>query len=151
MANGNAKRFGYLRAIAVFCLAYVTITVVAAGCSIAFEHWLQPPPTPEKVHSASYVASERIYPLLNLVVWTAFSAVYFRTRAPSMDEAFALGALWLAMALVVDYAAFVAIEHPYSLNAHDFYVEQFPWIYLIYAAVVASPALYFALGSRRTP
>jgi len=138
----------YARAMEVFCLAYLTITVVAAGFSILLEAWLQPPPTADKVHSASYVLSERFYPLLNLIVWTAFSAFYFRRRAVAMRLALALGGVWLAFAVVVDYVAFVAIEHPYSLNARDFYVEQFPWIYLIYAAIVASPLLYAALRSR---
>jgi hypothetical protein len=142
-------RMRYPRAIAVFCLAYLTITIVAASCSIALEALLQPPPTPDKVHSASYVVSERFYPLLNLVVWTAFSALYFRRSTPSMREALGLGAAWLALALVVDYAAFVAIEHPFSLDARDFYIEQFPWIYLIYAAVAVSPALYVKLRARR--
>jgi len=151
MSADEPEKLRYAAAIGTFCVAYLTITVVAAGLSIAFEAWLQPPPTADKVHSASYVVSERFYPLLNLVVWTAFSALHFGGRAVATRAALALGGLWLGIAVVVDYLAFVAIEHPYSLNAHDFYIEQSPWIYLIYAAIVASPLLYAALRSRRTP
>ena len=35
-------------------------------------------------------------------------------------------------AIVVDYVGFVLIKNPISLTPHDFYIGQFPWIYLIY-------------------
>jgi hypothetical protein len=139
------------RALVTFALAYVVVTVLAAALSISLEAAMHVPPTPayDMVHSPSYLLSEKFYPILNLLVWTTFAWVYFGPRARSkgrMPEAFRLGALWLGLALIVDYVGFVLIRHPYSLNAHDFYVEQFPWIYLVYAALLVSPALYATLA-----
>ena len=41
--------------------------------------------------------------------------------------------------MVVDYVCFVLIKNPISLNPHDFYIGQFPWIYLIYVTVLFAP------------
>jgi hypothetical protein len=144
------------RALTTFVLAYVAITILAITLSLSLEAAMRVPPMPaaEMVHSPSYVLSEKIYPVLNLAVWTAFSWVYFRPRlaAPGrMGEALRLGLVWLALALIVDYVGFVWIRHPYSLSAHDFYVGQFPWIYLIYAAIVMSPPIYVTLSSTSGP
>jgi hypothetical protein len=77
------------------------------------------------------------------VVWTLFALVYFRKRrgAPSrwFKEPVQLGALWLAIALPADLVSAVLIKNPMSMTAHDFYIGQFPWIYLIYVAVFISP------------
>jgi hypothetical protein len=50
-----------------------------------------------------------------------------------------LGAFWLAAAMIGDYVCFVRIKNPISLSPHDFYIGQFPWIYLIYVAVLVAP------------
>jgi len=60
------------------------------------------------------------------------------------DDAFD-GAFWLGVALPVDFVGFVLIKNPISLSPYDFYVGQFPWIYLIYIAVFLSPSCYVAL------
>ena len=52
---------------------------------------------------------------------------------------FVIRAFWLAVAVVVDYVCFVLIKNPISLNPHDFYIGQFPWIYLIYVTVLFAP------------
>ncbi|RPJ57134.1 MAG: hypothetical protein EHM23_21535 [Acidobacteria bacterium] len=143
---------GYRWASVTFLLAYVVITIIAIALALFLEALLDAPPTDDPVHSASYVLAEKFYPFLNLVVWTTFAWVYFKkqTRSQvSFREAFALGVFWLMLAIAVDYVGFVLIRHPYSLNAHDFYVGQFPWIYLIYLALLVSPACYVAIRSRR--
>jgi hypothetical protein len=109
-------------------------------------------PTPDMVHSPSYVFAEKFFPIINLLVWTAFSSVYFKLRrsAPVLSkEALSLGAFWLLLAIVVDYVGFVLLTKPLSLRAHDFYIGQFPWIYLIYLAILVSPILYATLRSKR--
>jgi hypothetical protein len=63
-------------------------------------------------------------------------------------EAWALGAFWLAAAVVMDYVGFVLIKNPISLSPHDFYIGQLPWIYLIYVAVLLSPFCYLIFASR---
>jgi hypothetical protein len=49
----------------------------------------------------------------------------------------------------VDYVGFALIKNPFSLSAHDFYISQFPWIYLIYLAILVSPILYATWRSKR--
>ena len=61
-------------------------------------------------------------------------------------EAFALGAFWLAVAVAVDYVGFVLIKNPISLTPHDFYIGQFPWIYLIYVAIFLAPLCWVKLA-----
>jgi len=139
-------RLRYKRAVVTFVLAYVAITIVATAFSIAIEvygHFPQvsgsdfPPP--------AYLFAERFLPFLNLAVWMVFGWVYFRRRVGSegrlalRSEAIALGVFWLAAAVVVDYVCFVRIKNPISLNPHDFYIGQFPWIYLIYVTVLFAP------------
>ncbi len=66
----------------------------------------------------AYLVSERFLPLLNLLVWGMFAWVYFRKRKGDrgltrlQGEAWALGAFWLAAAVVVDYVGFVLIKNP---------------------------------------
>jgi hypothetical protein len=47
---------------------------------------------------------------------------------------------------------FVLIRNPLSLSPHDFYVGQFPWIYLIYVAIFLAPVCFVALqGFKSAP
>ena len=136
----------YKRAVVTFILAYVAITIVAVGFSIAIEVYGHFPqvsgstfPTP------AYLFAERFLPVLNLAVWMVFGWIYFGRRVRSegrlalRGEALALGAFWMVGAVVVDYVCFVRIKNPISLNPHDFYIGQFPWIYLIYVTVLSAP------------
>ncbi len=65
------------------------------------------------------------------------------TRSDTRREAIALGTFWLTAAVAVDYVFFVLIKNPLSLTPHDFYIGQFPWIYLIYAAIFLAPLVMF--------
>jgi hypothetical protein len=144
--------FRYTRAIITFFAAYVIVTLLAVALSMAAEAAMHNPPTRDMVHSPSYVFAEKFFPIINLLVWTAFSWVYFKLRrsAPVLSrEALTLGAFWLLFAILVDYVGFVLIKNPISLSAHDFYIGQFPWIYLIYLAILVSPILYVSLRSKR--
>ena len=72
--------FRYTRAIITFFAAYVTVTLVAIALSMAAEAAMHNPPTSDMVHSPSYVFAEKFFPIINLLVWTAFSWVYFELR-----------------------------------------------------------------------
>lgn len=152
MPAAQPIKLRYTRAIVTFFAAYVVVTLVAAALSVALEAAMHNPPTSDMVHSPSYVFAEKFFPIINLLVWTAFSWVYFKLRrgAPVLfREALALGAFWLLLSCLVDYVGFVLIKNPISLSAHDFYIGQFPWIYLIYLAILVSPILYATLWSKR--
>jgi hypothetical protein len=133
-------------------VAYVVVTVLAIALSVAIGMLGHLPPTPEPMQNQAYLLSERFLPGMNLVVWGIFAWVYFRRSTATRGEAVALGVLWLAAAVVVDYVGFVLIRNPLSLSPHDFYVGQFPWIYLIYVAIFLAPVCWVALReSRRAP
>jgi len=107
--------FRYTRAIITFFAAYVIVTLLAVALSMAAEAAMHNPPTRDMVHSPSYVFAEKFFPIINLLVWTAFSWVYFKLRrsAPVLSrEALTLGAFWLLFAILVDYVGFVLIKNP---------------------------------------
>jgi hypothetical protein len=148
-------RLNYARASWTFILAYVAITIVATGFSLAIDRFMHFPPANGPVFPPpAYLFAERFFPLLNLAVWMVFGWVYFRSRIRRGDsstlqgEALALGAFWLVGATVVDYVGFVKIKNPISLSPHDFYVGQFPWIYLIYLTILIAPVFLVMLAAR---
>ncbi len=138
-----ATRINYKRAFVMFLLAYIAITAMAFwlylllvgihGAKIASADVISKDPL--------YILSEKYYPLLNLAVWTFFSWLYFRKSSASVSAALRLSLVWLSVVLPLDFLVFVVIKNPLSLSAHDFYIGQFPWIYLTYCAVVLSPIL----------
>lgn len=142
----------YARAAVLFVLGYVLVTILAIALAMSVDAVMQSGYTGKMVLNPAYIFAERFYPLINLLVWIPVSWIYFTTRKDSGDlykEAKTLGIFWLALALLIDFVGFVLIENPISLSPYDFYVEQFPWIYLIYLAILLSPSLYAALRSRR--
>jgi len=140
------------RAILTFALAYIAVTILGIALSLSISAIGHIPQTAEPMQNAAYLLSERFLPIMNLLVWMLFSWMYFQKRpriSTSHRQAFFLGAFWLLVALVVDYVGFVLIKNPISLSPHDFYIGQFPWIYLIYIAVLISPLCYVALSDAR--
>lgn len=139
------------RAMAAFGLAYVAITVLGTLLSFAIAAVLHTPATAEPMQNQAYLLSEPFLPGLNLLVWMAASWLYFgdpSNNRPALAQSVALGLFWLAVALPLDFIAFVVVKTPVSLNAGDFYIGQFPWIYLIYLAVLVSPTCYVMLSRR---
>lgn len=136
------------RASVAFLLAYIAITILGTALSLGLQSLEHTSPTAEPLQNPAYVLSERFLPLMNLMVWMAASWLYSRKAPPGhllARDAIALGVFWLAIALPLDFVAFVLIKTPISLSPRDFYVGQFPWIYLIYLAVLVSPLCYMSL------
>jgi hypothetical protein len=126
------------RALGTFAGAYAAVTLLCPLLYWALAAALhKPPASSNPFHDPTYVLAQKFFPLVNLIVWTAFARLYLRRG--DRRQAFALGRLWLCLALPVDFVGFVLIRNPMSLGPHDFYVSQFPWIYLTYAAVFLSP------------
>ena len=147
MVRREKSRLHYGRAIGLFVAAYIVVTILAIALSLSIGMIGHMPETTEPMQNQAYLLSERFLPLLNLIVWGLFAWIYFRRRVVPREEALLLGAFWLVAAIVVDYVGFVLIKNPISLSPHDFYVGQFPWIYLIYAAVFFAPWCAAALGA----
>jgi hypothetical protein len=156
-ATGDSRmlpQLNYKRAVVTFLLAYIIVTILAIALSVGIGMALHLPSTAEPMQNQAYLISERLLPLLNLAVWGLFAWVYLRQRthrerSKTRREAIALGAFWMAAAVAVDYVFFVLIKNPISLSPHDFYLGQFPWIYLIYVAIFFAPLATFALSPTR--
>jgi hypothetical protein len=151
MVDATQRRLNYTRAIATFVPAYIVVTILGIALSVVISIVKHTPETSAPMQNEAYLFAERFYPGLNLVVWAIFAWVYFRGRRQSDSpqlrvEAFALGAFWLAVAVAVDYVGFVLIKNPISLTPHDFYIGQFPWIYLIYVAIFLAPLCWVKLA-----
>ncbi len=150
MAQIVQSRLRYGRAVWTFILAYILVTILAIALSVARSCSMHVTGAMPPVENPAYLLSERFLPFLNLFVWMAFAGIYFKRRVGDewalRRESVALGVFWLVVAMVVDYVGFVLIKNPISLSPHDFYIGQFPWIYLIYVAVVLSPLCYLTLA-----
>jgi hypothetical protein len=151
----HGRSLEYRRAVLTFFGSYVLIEIIAAVCSIlvaAITH-TNFSGNHADVHNHAFVTSERFYPLINLISWMAFAAIYFRKAAAKwspMSEALRLGAFWLALALPFDVIFFILVKSPYSLSFHDFYVGQVPSIYIVYAVLFVSPLCYVGLFRNRS-
>ena len=144
----RSNKFNLKWAIIAFILAYIVITILAVGLYYAIAVPMGISLTAEfnLRKDAAYLLAEKIYPLLNMLVWASFSWMYFKqsNTQNTWKQAWMLGGFWLAIVLPLDYVSFVAVTNPLSLSAYDFYIAQFPWIYLTYLAVLISPAIYIA-------
>lgn len=138
----------WIKALGWFVAAYIAVTIVATGFSVMVQMAMQTPMGPSPVQNPAYIVAQRFLPLINLIVWMAFAGLYFRRRPILRDEALKLGAVWLGLAVLVDYGLFVRTETPISLSPHEFYVGQFPWIYLIYVAVAVAPVCWGLITGR---
>ncbi len=154
MTRASAKRLSYGRALVVFVVAYLVISglafglylIVAAGMGIHMSNAFN------VRKDAAYLLCEKLYPLLNLIVWTLSAWIYFRRElgsASSAAAALTLGGFWLLVALPLDLILFVLIPTPLSLSALDFYVGQSPWIYFTYLALFAGPFVYASASRLR--
>ena len=148
MSQTTQATLNYRRAITTFIVAYLAITILGTTLAVMIGVIGHMPSTTEPLQNAAYVLSEKFLPLLNLLVWMTLSWVYFKSPTNTSDlrkESLALGAFWLLIALPLDFIGFVIIKSPLSLSPHDFYIGQFPWIYLIYIVVFVSPLCYVIL------
>lgn len=143
----------YRRALVTWLIAYVGIEVIGFAAGLLLAAAMHSGSYADPTREPSYIAEEWFLPAANLVLWTLLALAYFGKRPgrgrSRLTESVRLGTFWLAVSLPADFVFFVAIKNPSSLTAHEFYVGQFPWIYLVYAAVFVSPLCAAAIRARR--
>ena len=147
MMGSASSRLNSKRALATFLCGYVVINILSTVTTLVIAAILHVNLSGHSVniHNHAVVVAERYYPLLNLLVWLAASWLYFRHPTPGeidTSEALRLGLLWLALGLIFNEMLFVLIDTPYSFTAHDWYIGQFPWIYVTYLLVFLCPVIY---------
>lgn len=139
------------RAWLLFLAVYVGINIPAVALYVLIAAVLNTPFSPPQTILAdpAYRLAQRFYPLLNLVFWMMASWYYQRgARSGDRLESLRLGCFWLLLAIPLDFVIYVVLPTPLSISVGDFYVGQFPWIYLTYLAVLASPLCYSLWRSR---
>jgi hypothetical protein len=144
--GGVMTALRYRRALTTWAVAYVSVTIIGSGLFFLIAAVQHTGSTQDPLDDPSYVLEEKLLPVVNLVVWTALALAYFGKRhdfdGPTpYREALRLGALWLLVALPIDFVGFVVIKTDLSLSANDFYVGQFPWIYRLFDLDRAMPVL----------
>lgn len=139
-----------------FISAYIIVTILAYLASYLVSVIIKLPPDPpggNMFDSPEFVKSVPYHLLINLLVWTAFSYIYFRSnqkRGFNTTAPIYLGLYWLLAAMLTDLVFFVLIPSPVALSFHQFYVEYQPWISITYLIVFISPLLSYKLIKKRT-
>lgn len=135
------------RALVLFFIAYIIVTVLAATTTETYSAiYKTPPPSPgmSVLQASGFVATVPYHVLIMLIIWPVFAWIYFKkpqqqNLAQQSVETIQLAFLWLLAAAIVDFVGFVLIKNPYSLTPHEFYVLYQPWISLIYLSIFLSP------------
>lgn len=133
------------RAWLLFLAVYVGINLPAVALYVGVATMMGTPLSPPQTIMAdpAYRLTQQLYPLLNLVLWTIASWQYRPGVRPGRgSESIRLGLFWLLLAVPLDFVIYVVLPTPLSVSVGDFYVGQFPWIYLTYLAVALSPLCY---------
>lgn len=155
MFNPERSGLTIVPALVYFLIAYVVVTVLAAGLTMAYGA-INHSPEPQDLgvgmlHAPAFVATVPYHVLIMLLIWPIFAWMYFRKRRPRSAEqesrqTLHLALLWLISAMVVDFVGFVLIKNAWSMTPHELYVEYQPWITLIYLAIFLSPWIRLALS-----
>jgi hypothetical protein len=138
-----------------FISAYIIVTVLAYLASYLVSVFIKLPPDPPGINmfdSQEFVKSVPYHLLINLLVWTAFSYIYFRSNRKSgfnTTSPIYLSFFWLLAAMLTDLVFFVLIPSPVALSFHQFYVEYQPWISITYLIVFISPLLSYKLIKKK--
>ena len=143
-------------ATSYFISAYIIVTILAYLASYLVSVFIKLPPDPpgsNMFDSPEFVKSVPYHLLINLLVWTAFSYIYFRSnqkRGFNTKAPIYLALFWLLTAMLTDLVFFVLIPSPVALSFHQFYVEYQPWISITYLIVFISPLLSYKLIKKRS-
>jgi len=111
------------------------------GAGLGFLSWLLPFAVSFALYPVKRVNAplfESAMALVLIVVAAALARRYFRQGAPGAREALALGLLWLAINLVLDYPMF--FYGPMQMTAGRYYSE-IGSAYLLYPAFLTATAL----------
>jgi hypothetical protein len=138
------RPFSWPLALTYFLIAYVLVTLLAAGSSEFYRALTDAPYAHELglglLEDPAFQATVPVHVLIMGLIFTPFAWLFLRQRR-SLISARLLSWVWLTAAVIVDFVGFVAIDHGWSLSAEEFYLDYQPWITLIYLAIFGSPHL----------
>jgi hypothetical protein len=158
-AHASRNGLAVVPALLYFVVAYVVVTVLAAGLTITYGA-INKSPDPRELgvgmlQAPAFVATVPYHVLIMLLIWPLFAWLYFRKRRPhnaqqESRQTLLLAFLWLLSAMVVDFVGFVLIKNPWSMTPRELYVDYQPWITLIYISIFLSPWIRLGLLNLRT-
>jgi hypothetical protein len=157
--HASRNRLAIVPALIYFLVAYVVVTVLAAGLTLTYGA-INSSPDPHELgigmlEAPAFVATVPYHVLIMLLMWPLFAWLYFRKRRPAnaqeeSKQTLLLAFLWLISAMVVDFVGFVLIKNPWSMTTRELYVDYQPWITLIYVSIFLSPWIRLGLSRLRT-
>ena len=143
MVNQETQALDVKWAAITFVLGYIVLTVVgfASYYILAAIMHVSLSAKFDISSDPAYMLSQQLNIAYNLVTWVLCAWVYFRRSMPlTSQRAWTLGVFWLVVALPTDFIFYVLVPSPTQLTPSEYYVGQFPWIYLVYAVLAISPA-----------
>jgi hypothetical protein len=158
--RASYERLAIFPAMIYFAVAYVLVTMLAAGLTMSYAVVYHSPGPQELgvgiLQAPAFAATVPYHVAIMLVVWPLFAWIYFRKRRPinaqqEGRQTLQLSFLWLTSAIVADFVGFVLIKNAWSMTPHELYVEYQPWITLIYLSIFLSPWIRLLLSKRRMP
>jgi hypothetical protein len=143
MVNRETPALNVKWAVITFVLGYIVLTVVgfASYYILAAIMHVSLSAKFDISSDPAYMLSQQLNIAYNLVTWVLCAWVYFRrSLSITPQRAWALGLFWIVVALPADFVFYVLVPSPTQLTMSEYYVGQFPWIYLVYAVLAISPA-----------
>ncbi|MCA0363039.1 MAG: hypothetical protein LCH67_03290 [Bacteroidetes bacterium] len=149
----------FKKAFLNFVYAFVIVTILTFASSIVTTLIFKLPSYKElgvsPFKDPTFLKTVPYHLLINLICWTFFSFLYLKSKKKenndiSGSEAIYLGIFWLVMAMIADYISFVLIKSPMSFTPYQFYIENQPWISIMYFFVLITPLIsYYILRLKR--
>jgi len=145
-------KLNFKKAILNFVYAFVLVTILTFSSSFVATVVFKLPSYKElgvsPFQDPTFIMTVPYHLLINLLCWTFFSFLYLKVKKNEKDyislkEASYLGIFWLVMAMIVDFISFVLIKSPMSFTPYQFYIENQPWISIMYFIVLVSPVISY--------
>lgn len=134
-------------AILFYAIAYIIVIVIGiihTKFNSTFRHLKSKKKNSSR--SEAYEKTKPWRPLYNLIIFTLSAVGLFSMIGPvSFETVLATALLWEVLTIVVDLIGRVIIKHPWSFSFREFYVENQPWLVLIYLAIYASPLVAYGI------
>lgn len=142
----------FKKAITNFVFAFVLVTLLTFASTFVATVLFKLPSYKElgvsPFQDPTFIMTVPYHIFINLLCWIFFSFLYLRVKKKekqsiSLREAWQLGIFWLALAMIFDFISFVLIKSPMSFTPYQFYVENQPWITILYFIVLIAPIASF--------
>ena len=93
-----------------------------------------------------YEKTKPWHPLYNIIIFPVFAFLYLNgLETITLSNVIATSIMWGTITVIFDLVGWVLVKHPWSLTFKAFYLDDPPWITLIYIAIYASPFIAYGV------